>query len=128
MNHTTRILACAGLLTCSFSAAATADQLSGDEIKSVIENKTVILETALGSMPLLYSSSGVVTGDGSGSGLGRFFAPKESGTWWVKDNNMCQKFKTWYKGRTFCFTLESTGAGKLNWTRDDGYSGTAVVR
>jgi len=110
------------------SGATLANPLSSDEIKSTISGKVVVLKTMLGSMPLTYGTGGSVTGDGSGSGLGKFFAPKETGKWWVKDDSMCQKFPTWYNSRVFCFKLESTGPGKLNWKRDDGYSGTAVIR
>lgn len=128
MKQVSKAATCVVLVVCLLTTNSSAEPLTGNEIKSVIGDKTVVLQTSLGSMPLTYGSSGVVTGDGSGSGLGKFFAPKESGTWWVKGSSMCQKFKTWYKGRTFCFTLEATGAGKLKWVRDDGYSGTAVIR
>lgn len=116
---------CSAIIFCQHASSA---PLSDKQIKSSIGGKTIVLKTALGSMPLSYSKGGRVTGDGSGTGLSRFYAPKESGAWWVKNNRMCQRFKTWYKGRTFCFTLESTGPGRLKWTRNDGYSGTAVVR
>ena len=105
-----------------------ANKLSGNEINRMISGKKVLLQTSWGSFPLRYASSRRVTGDGTALGLARFFAPKETGKWWVKSNQLCQKFPTWYSGRTFCFSLEKAGTKKLRWRRDDGYSGTAVIQ
>lgn len=126
MKNTAIVMA--AFMLAALTGPAMAQPLAGDDIKSTISGKTVVLKTSLGSMPLAYGANGSVVGDGSGTGLGKFFAPKETGTWWVKGDSMCQKFKTWYKGRTFCFKLEPAGTGKLKWTRNDGYSGSAVIR
>jgi hypothetical protein len=107
---------------------ASASQLSGTEIKEVIGGKTVMLKTRWGGFPLRYANGGRVTGDGSALGLARFFAPKETGRWWVAGDQLCQQFPTWYDGRQFCFTLTRTGDTSLKWVREDGYSGTATVR
>lgn len=102
--------------------------MSGNEIKGLISGKTVNLKTRWGSFPLRYDASGQVTGDGSGMGLAKFYAPRETGRWWVTGDSMCQKFPTWYDGRTFCFKLSKSGATGIDWVRSDGYSGTATVR
>lgn len=107
---------------------ALAKKLSGNEIKGMISGKKVILNTTWGGFPLQYKSSRKVTGDGTGLGLARFFAPKETGRWWVTSNQLCQKFPTWYRGRTFCFELEQISGSELRWKREDGYSGTASIR
>jgi hypothetical protein len=112
----------------SAAVPASAAQLSGEEIRSAIGGKTVMLKTRWGGFPLRYASGGRVTGDGTALGLARFFAPKETGKWWVKGNQLCQQFPTWYDGRQFCFTLSRTGASELKWVREDGYSGTASIR
>lgn len=110
------------------TGVAQASELSSAEIRSKIAGKRVLLNTGYGiKFPLVYKTSGRVTGDGTGTGLGQYFAPKETGNWWIRDNQMCQKFPTWYKGRTFCFKLENKGGNKLLWKRDDGKSGTATV-
>lgn len=116
------------MLAASFSTNATASNMSGAEIKDKINGKRVLLSTRWGiEFPLIYSKSGRVTGDGTGTGLGKFFAPKETGKWWIRNNQMCQKFPTWYKGRTFCFSLEDKGGNQFIWKRDDGASGKARV-
>jgi hypothetical protein len=102
--------------------------LSGPEIKSTIGGKTVLLKTRWGGFPLRYASGGRVTGDGTALGLARFFAPKETGRWWVQGDQLCQQFPTWYNGRQFCFTLSRTGDASLKWVREDGYSGTATIQ
>jgi hypothetical protein len=109
------------------SSQAFASQLSGTEIQSAIGGKQVMLKTFWGGFPLRYASSGAVTGDGTALGLAKFFAPKETGKWWVAGDQLCQQFPTWYKGQKFCFTLSRTNATTLKWVRDDGYSGTAKI-
>lgn len=109
-------------------APASADFLSGDQIKGLIGGKRVYLATSYGiEFPMRYAPNGKVTGDGTGTMLGKYFAPRETGQWWVAGDRMCQRFPTWYEGRRFCFQLRKTGAGKLEWVRDDGYRGTARI-
>lgn len=105
-----------------------ATNLSGSQIKDMIKNKKVSLETSWGSFPLNYRSNMRVTGDGTGLGLARFFAPKETGRWWIASNQLCQKFPTWYNGRTFCFSIQRIDNNRIRWQRSDGYSGTATVK
>ena len=102
-------------------------ELSDGQIKAAISGKTVTLATSWGAFPLKYGNDKRVTGDGSGLGLARFFSPKETGKWWVAANQLCQKFPTWYKGKTFCFTLTQESSDKIKWRREDGYSGTATI-
>ncbi len=105
-----------------------AEVLSSAQIKQTIVGKRILLATRYGvEFPLVYRSNGSVAGDGSGTGLGKFFAPKETGKWWIKGKELCQKFPTWYDGKIQCFTLEKVGGSKLKWKTKDGRSGTARV-
>lgn len=108
-------------------APAFAAQLSGAEIQSTINGKQVMLKTFWGGFPLRYATSGKVTGDGTALGLAKFFAPKETGKWWVASNQLCQQFPTWYQGKKLCFTLSRQNETTLKWVREDGYSGTARI-
>jgi hypothetical protein len=109
-------------------SSAVATPLVGTEIKELIGGKTIFLSTGYGfSLPLRYEENGEVTGDGRGTMLGKFFAPKETGKWWVQDNRLCQRWSSWYEGRTFCFVVKKTGSTTIEWRRDDGFSGTARI-
>lgn len=119
------LLAVMATLTATLTRA---EQLGGPEIRSLITGKTVRLSTPLGiSLPLRYGSNGVVAGDISGFSMASMFAPKEEGRWWIDDGRLCQKWPSWYKGRTFCFTIKKLDTNRISWLRDDGASGTAVI-
>ncbi|UOK70368.1 hypothetical protein [Ancylobacter polymorphus] len=116
------------LLLAATAAPALAETLSGPEIKDRIGGELVRLSTPYGiTLPLVYRDDGVVAGDISGFSIGSMLAPSEEGRWWVKDDRLCQKWPTWYEGRTYCFTITSLGPKKIAWTRDDGLSGTATM-
>lgn len=124
----TRAALGAAFVLCLSQITASAEFLSSGEIKSLIGGKRVHLATSYGiEFPLRYANNGRVTGDGSGTTLGKYMAPKETGNWWVSGNRMCQKFPTWYDGQSHCFRLKRTGASSLEWVRDDGYKGTARI-
>ncbi len=111
----------------AFATPVHADDLTGKEIATLITDKKVLLSTTWGAFPLFYRNGNTVVGDGSGLGLAKFFAPKETGKWWVKDEELCQQFPTWYKGQPLCFTIKQTGPAEIKWVREDGYAGTATI-
>jgi hypothetical protein len=111
------------------SASGKGEPLAGSALKSFISGRRIYLATPLGGeIPLNYRANGVVDGSGDAVGLGRYMTPKDSGRWWVAGNRLCQKWKEWYKGRTFCFTVDKLSENKIRWVRDDGKSGIARVR
>ena len=111
------------------AGVARAEWLDNDgAVRSLIAGKRVYLAVPLGGeFPLHYRDSGTVTGDGSSFGLGRYLAPRETGQWWVRGGQLCQRFPTWYDGEVHCFRLRVTGESRLRWRRDDGYSGRARI-
>jgi len=116
------------LMTAMWPNIAVAETLSGQALKDFVNGKRVYLRVPLGGeFPLFYQTNGRVTGDGSALGLGRYFAPKETGRWFVQGSKLCQQFPTWYKGEVSCFRIFKTGETTLRWTRDDGYSGRARI-
>jgi hypothetical protein len=113
----------------TLATGASADWLQNDQaVRSLVAGKRVYLSVPLGGeFPLHYRRGGEVTGDGSGLGLGRYFAPKETGEWWVDGGKLCQRFPTWYKSQVNCFRLRPVSETRLQWRRDDGYSGRARI-
>ena len=118
-------------LSASFYISApsyAAEWLDGEAIKARIGGKSVYLSTPIGiEIPLRYSNNGVVSGNISGFSAAKLLAPKESGKWWIQSNRLCQQFPTWYKGKRYCFAIKDIATGKIGWTRDDEFSGTARI-
>lgn len=123
------VAAIASIASYSLATVTPADarqELSGPQIKSMITGKRIFLRVPLGGeFPLRYLPNGSVSGDGSSLGLGKYMAPKETGRWWVQNDQLCQQWESWYKGKVACFQLFQTGENKLYWKRNDGKSGRA---
>ena len=116
------------LLLATSGSGAFAERLDQKEIVDFIGGKKVLLATGYGiEFPMYYRANGSVTGDGEGTTLGKFFAPKETGRWWVDGSQMCQQFPTWYDGKPLCFELKRTGDTTMIWYREDGKKGTARI-
>ncbi len=120
-------LVAAVLLFAVQPANSFAEDLQNDTIRETISGRNVVLSTMGFEFPLVYAEGGSVTGDGTKAGLAKFFAPKETGQWWVENDRLCQKFPTWYDGKTWCFKLEKVDAKQLKWERDDGFTGKAWI-
>lgn len=128
MKNVFKTAAMAAVVSGSTFFPAWADLLAGEEINETISGKRINLQVQFGlEFPMYYQTNGNVTGDGTGTGLGKYFAPKETGNWWISGNEMCQQFPTWYKGRPLCFKLRKTGPTELEWIREDGKTGTARI-
>jgi len=110
------------------AAPASASTLTGPEIRQTVTGKRIYLSVPMGGeFPLYYRPDGRIDGSGEAVGLGRFLKPKDSGRWWVAGDRLCQKWQTWYDGKTFCFTLANRGGDKVAWARDDGEKGVARI-
>ncbi len=120
-------IAIAALFAATASEAA-AEQYKANEIAGEIVGRRIFLEAPLGGeFPLNYRRSGSVDGDGDAVGLGRFVKPKDTGTWWIQSDRLCQRFRTWYDGRSMCFELYRVDGERLKWIRDDGKTGIARI-
>jgi hypothetical protein len=125
-----RVALMAGLVIASAVAtgqgAAADAPLDGRAVRETVAGRRIYLAVPLGGeLPLFYRKDGQVDGSGEAAGLGRFLKPSDSGRWWVDGNRLCQKWRTWYDGRTFCFTIALAGGDRLAWVRDDGEKGIA---
>jgi hypothetical protein len=128
MTRLIQAMAVSSLALCLSAASASAETVAGDALKALVAGKKVYLSTPYGiEFPLRYDTDGRVTGDASRFTLARMFAPRETGRWWVDGERLCQKWPSWYDGRTFCFTVRAQGTGRISWVRDDGFSGSARI-
>ncbi|WP_246753014.1 hypothetical protein [Sinorhizobium sp. BG8] len=115
------------LFACT-TAHANGQRFSETDIRERIVGKRIYLAAPFGGeFPLNYRSGGTVDGSGEALGLGRFAKPRDSGTWWIKGDRLCQKFRTWYRGKPMCFELYPIGSTRLRWLRNDGKTGTARI-
>ncbi|OLP45385.1 hypothetical protein [Rhizobium oryziradicis] len=125
-------LVISGIVAAAFGAgaaqAAGESRYTSQDIRQSIVGKRIYLATPMGGeFPLNYRKNGVVDGDGEALGLGRFVKPNDTGKWWIKDDQLCQRFTTWYKGTPMCFELYKNGDKSLNWIRNNGQKGTARI-
>lgn len=115
-------------LACAVGTAQASTPVEGDAIRQLISGKRIYLAAPIGGeFPLYYRADGHVDGSGEAVGLGRFLKPNDTGRWWVDGRNLCQKWQSWYEGRTICFTLTALGANRLRWVQDNGDSGIARI-
>ncbi len=122
------LIAASACLPLMAAPAGAEDLLSGAELRKLVEGRRIFLSTPLGGeLPLNYRQGGRVDGSGEAIGLGKFFAPKDSGRWWIQGNKLCQQWEKWYNGQTICFTVVDLGNNKIRWRQDDGETGVARV-
>ncbi|MGL4729746.1 MAG: hypothetical protein ACRCWO_13440 [Bosea sp. (in: a-proteobacteria)] len=116
------------LLMASIIAAQANTALDGDGIRKKVTGKRIYLAAPLGGeFPLFYQRGGRVDGSGEAVGLGRWIRPTDSGRWWVQGDKLCQKWQTWYDGKTICFELTQVGQDRLRWVQDNGDTGVARI-
>lgn len=128
MTATRRLAIVVGSCVLAGQAALADVPLDGKSVRDLVAGKRIYLSVPLGGeLPLYYRKDGQVDGSGEAAGLGRFLKPSDSGRWWVDGNRLCQKWRTWYDGKTFCFTLATAGRDRVAWQRDDGEKGVARI-
>ncbi|OQP84415.1 hypothetical protein BTR14_19835 [Rhizobium rhizosphaerae] len=109
-------------------AQAEGNRLKNQDIKEKIVGRTIYLAAPMGGeFPLNYRTNGQVDGDGQALGIGKLVKPSDSGRWWIAEDRLCQKFKTWYDGNSMCFVLSDAGPKKVKWVRDNGETGIARI-
>lgn len=113
-----------GLLGALTGARAEAP-LAGTSLQEVVTNKTVVLHTPAGGLPISYRDNGTMIGRAkdmefyTGSAFDR-------GTWWVAADKLCHRWRSWLGGRDHCVTLKKIGE-TMHWKSSDGYAGTATI-
>lgn len=107
--------------------AANSSEMSGPKLRKAVAGKTVYLNTSGIVLPISYRANGTMRGQ-----LKAFAAalaggkPVDSGRWWISNNRLCQRWKKWLNGKSYCYKLTRNGQ-KVVWVRNDGRSGTARI-
>ena len=107
------------------SAAAQGANLNGDALRQALAGKTVLLHTPVGSIPISYQTNGTMSGRARSMQM-YVGSEQDSGTWWIKADQVCQKWTKWLEGKSHCFTLRLDGR-VVHWRSTDGRTGTATI-
>jgi hypothetical protein len=118
-------VAVAGMAGASGALQAEAGMMVGDGLRQAIVGRTVYLSTPVGTLPITYRANGTMSGNGRNV-TALTGSDRDSGTWWIAANKLCQRWDTWLGGKTYCVTLRREGA-TLIWAGSDGHSGTATI-
>ena len=100
-------------------------QLQGETLKKAVSGKTVRLATPLGTLPIKFRMDGTMSGT-AGELAAYTGSDADNGRWWVNSEKLCQRWRTWLNGQTYCFTLRQEGR-LVHWVRNDGLSGKATI-
>ena len=121
------IASAAVILTVTGGAAA-AKPMSDAELRKAVVGKTVVLRTDGVDVPIAYRGNGTMSGRLKAFAAA-FAGPtkaSDSGKWWIKNNQLCQRWSKWLDGKSYCYTLTVKGK-QVQWRRNDGRSGTARI-
>lgn len=116
--------AAATLLTLAPALAGPAT-LSGDELRRMVAGRTIVLDTPVGGLPIVYRPDGSLSGKLNVMAAGVMSGPREDkGRWWIAANEICQQWNAWLDGRRHCYSMRVEGK-VVHWRRGDGRTGTA---
>ncbi|MGA9603160.1 MAG: hypothetical protein ACRECI_11795 [Methyloceanibacter sp.] len=109
-------------------AQAKSVSLTGDQLRQAVSGKTVYLNISGFELPIRYSAGGTMSGSMGivAAALARGDGASDHGTWWIADDQLCQRWTSWMDGKSYCYKLTQTGSS-VRWVRDDGHSGTARI-
>ena len=120
------LLAAALALPATVALGAEPTKLAGDELREAIIGKIVYLNVSGFELPIKYATNGRMTGNMGtvAASFSRGDGSSDSGKWWVADDQLCQKWRSWMEGKQYCYKLTRQGTN-VRWVRSDGRSGTA---
>jgi hypothetical protein len=122
------LLLAAGIALPAAAAFAESSSLAGDELKKAISGKTVFLKVSGFELPIKYAANGRMSGKMStvAASLSRGDGSSDTGKWWVDGDQLCQQWRVWMDGKSYCYKLTRSGS-TVRWVRNDGRSGTARI-
>ena len=115
--------------TATAAMAASSGNLNGPAVRKTLVGKTVYLSAKGIVLPIAYRGNGTMSGrlNISTAGLLAGGVPtKDTGRWWISNDQLCQRWDRWQGGKSYCYKLSRQGQ-ILVWVRDDGRRGTARI-
>ena len=113
-------------LCVSGGVAAAEAEAEAQALRKIVSGRTIELNTPLGGLPISYRMDGTMRG--KAENLAYYTgSTQDSGIWWITANKLCQRWHRWLEGKSYCFTLQQQGRA-VQWTRNDGLTGTATIR
>lgn len=116
---------CLGLAIGVTQVDAEQVQLTGAGLRTAVAGKTVYISTPVGALPIVYRANGTMSGR-SRLMAGYTGPTNDSGTWWIANDRLCQRWQAWLDGKQHCYRMQVSG-NTVRWSRDDGRTGTATI-
>ena len=116
----------AAFVVCAAPAVVAEIDAEGQALRKIVSGRTIELNTPLGGLPIRYRMDGTMRG--KAENLAAYTgSTQDNGIWWIAANKLCQRWQRWLDGKPYCFTLQQQGRA-VQWTRNDGLTGTATIR
>lgn len=108
--------------------AANFGELKGPAVRKALSGKTVYLSASGIVLPVMYRSNGTMSGTlkTSAAAIAGSAPATDTGRWWVAKDQLCQQWKRWQGGKSWCYKLSRQGRNVV-WVRTDGRRGTARI-
>lgn len=104
--------------------AANSGDMNAAELRKAVVGKTLYLSASGIVLPIAYRANGTMRGrlQASVAALAGGSAA-DTGRWWITDNQLCQRWSHWLKGKSYCYKISRQGRSVV-WVRNDGRRGT----
>jgi len=125
-----RVLALAMILASGTSGVHASESgiLKGAALKKTVTGKTIYLRSQGIELPIAYRANGTMSGQlkAFAASLAGGISTKDSGRWWIANDQLCQRWNKWMGRKSTCYKLQRKGS-LVRWTSNDGRSGTARI-
>lgn len=108
-----------GAFALAVPAPATASDVTGKELLSVLPGKT-ILSSNNKCDTITYMVMPIAAGAEKGDITIDCDGRKDDGKWWVDGDKLCKQFNNFSGGNKFCFDVKKDDSGEMAFYRADG--------
>lgn len=109
------------------AALPRSSHLAGEELRKAFSGRTFRISTPVGILAVSFRANGTMSGTASAQPASFNSSPaseKDIGRWQIQDDRLCQRWRNWLSGETFCVHISRTGE-TFHWRSAEGYSGEA---